>query len=275
MKRIVTVQDISCVGKCSLTVALPILSAMGIETAVIPTAVLSAHTAFDGFTFRDLTEDIPAILHHWKQENFHFDGIYTGYLGSVQQIRIVESLIDDFADKDAFTLVDPVMGDNGKLYTGFDTAFALEMKKLCAKADVIVPNLTEACAMLGKQYPQQYDETYIQELLKELSALGCNKIVLTGVRFTPEKMGVMAYDKEKDAFYSYFRDTIAKNFHGTGDVFASTLSGGLIRHLTLEDALKLAVDFTVSCIEATIKDENATWYGVNFEEVLPLLIERI
>jgi pyridoxine kinase len=275
MKRIVTVQDISCVGKCSLTVALPILSTMGIETAVIPTAVLSAHTAFNGFTFRDLTEDIPAILHHWKQEKLQFDGIYTGYLGSVQQIKIVESMIDDFSDRNTFTLVDPVMGDNGKLYAGFDSTFALEMKKLCAKADVIVPNLTEACAMLDKPYPAQYDETYIKALLKELSGLGCKKIVLTGVHYTSEKIGVMAYDSQKDAFYSYFRDTIAKNFHGTGDVFASTLAGGLIRRQTLEDALKLAVDFTVSCIEVTIKDENANWYGVNFEEVLPLLIDRI
>ena len=144
MKRIVTIQDISCVGKCSLTVALPIISAMGIETAVIPTAVLSTHTAFKNFTYRDLTGDLPKIAKHWKQEKFNFDGIYTGYLGSIEQIDILKEFFKQFKTPNNFIFIDPVMADNGKLYAGFDEKFVREMKELCKMADIIVPNLTEA-----------------------------------------------------------------------------------------------------------------------------------
>ena len=158
MKRIVTIQDISCVGKCSLTVALPIISAMGIETAVIPTAVLSTHTAFKNFTYRDLTGDLPKIAKHWKQEEFNFDGIYTGYLGSIEQIDILKEFFKQFKTPDNFIFIDPVMADNGKLYAGFDANFVKEMKKLCKMADIIVPNLTEASYMLEKEYKEIYSE---------------------------------------------------------------------------------------------------------------------
>lgn len=275
MKRVVTVQDISCVGKCSLTVALPIISAMGVETAVIPTAVLSAHTAFDGFTFRDLTADIPTILDHWQQQNMQFQGIYTGYLGSVQQINSVIRLIEEFAGEDTFVVIDPVMGDNGRLYAGFDRDFAVEMARLCAHGDVIVPNLTEACAMLDLPYPTTYDRPFIEQLLKQLAELGCAKVVLTGVSFEPNQLGVMAYDVQEDRYFTYFQDRISCNFHGTGDVFASTLTGALARERSLEEALKMAVDFTVDSIAATLKDENANWYGVNFEQAIPSLVAKL
>ncbi len=275
MKRIVTIQDISCVGKCSLTVALPIISAMGIETAVVPTAVLSTHTAFSGFTFRDLTADIPNISNHWKQENLHFDAIYTGYLGSPEQIACVEEIIDSFGGTDTLVVVDPVMGDNGRLYTGFTTEFAAQMAILCAKADVVAPNLTEATALLNMPYPEMYDTDYIADVLQRLTALGAKKAVLTGVVFPDDAVGVMAYDSETDTYFSYSRGRVSKNFHGTGDVFASTLTGGLTHGLSLEKALKLAVDFTVASIQNTLEDPDAAWYGVNFEKALPMLMERI
>ena len=163
MKRIVTIQDISCLGKCSLTVALPIISAMGIETAVIPTAVLSTHTQFKGFTFRDLTNDIPEIAKHWKKENFNFNAIYTGYLGSIEQINMLKNFFEEFKTDNNFIFVDPVMGDNGKLYSGFDEKFALEMKELCENADIVVPNITEACYMLQREYKEEYTEKEIKD----------------------------------------------------------------------------------------------------------------
>ncbi len=275
MKRVVTIQDISCIGKCSLTVALPIISACGLETAVIPTAVLSTHTAFENFTFRDLTADIPAISRHWQQQQMRFDAIYTGYLGSKEQIAIVRSFINTFGGEDTLVLIDPVMGDNGKLYAGFTVDFAEEMATLCGSADVIVPNLTEATALLGLPYTEQYDEAYIQDVLRRLTALGCSKAVLTGVRLKPDTVGVMAYDSTSDTYFSYERDCITKSFHGTGDVFASTLTGALTRGMPLPKALQTAVDFTVLSIEKTLEDPNGMWYGVNFEQALPQLFSML
>lgn len=168
-------------GKCSLTVALPVISALGIETSVIPTAVLSTHTAFNNFTFHDLTDEIVPIQKHWEEENFKFDGIYTGYLGSNKQIELVENFFDKFKTKDNFIFIDPVMGDYGKLYKGFDEAFALKMRDLCKKADVIVPNLTESSYILGMEYKEEYDEEYIKDILIKLSNLGPSKVIITGV----------------------------------------------------------------------------------------------
>ena len=153
MKRVVSIQDISCLGKCSLTVALPIISAMGVETCVVPTAVLSTHTGgFSGFTFHDLTQEVAPIADHWAKEGISFDAIYTGYLGSFEQIHLVSQFFDRFGGQDTLIYVDPAMADNGVLYTGFTPEFAKEMGKLCGKADVIVPNLTEASFMLGVDY---------------------------------------------------------------------------------------------------------------------------
>ena len=203
LKRVVSIQDISCLGKCSLTVALPIISAMGHETCIIPTAVLSTHTAFSNFTFRDLTQDITPISNHWKKENFHFDAIYTGYLGSFEQIDLMKQFFDDFKSPDTLIFVDPAMADNGVLYKGFTPDFAKHMATLCAKADMIVPNLTEASFMLGIPYKTDYDEAYIKDVLKKLADLGAKYAVLTGVSLKPGELGVMAYDAEKNEFF-YF-----------------------------------------------------------------------
>ena len=276
MKRIVTIQDISCIGKCSLTVALPIISACGVETAVIPTAVLSAHTAFHGFTFRDLTEEILPIAAHWKQEGMTVDAIYTGYLGSFQQLEIVSQCFDQFKTPDSVIVVDPAMADNGALYAGFTPEFVKEMAKLCGKADIIVPNLTEACYLLDIPYlGEQYTKQDIQDILVALSALGAKQVVLTGVSFAPDQLGVMAYHGESKRFFAYYNEKMPYSFHGTGDVFASAMVGAMMRGGTLDQALELAVDYTLESIRKTIADPAHRWYGVNFEEAIPMLVSRV
>ncbi|MBO4770749.1 MAG: pyridoxamine kinase [Clostridia bacterium] len=258
--RILTIQDISCFGKCSLTVALPIISAMGVETVILPTAVLSTHTGgFKNFTFRDLTEDIKPVTDHWKAENIDFNGIYTGYLGSFEQLRLVGEIFDSFG---GFKLVDPVMADNGKLYTGFTPEFALGMAKLCSKADYIVPNITEASFMLGREYPGVCTPAIARDFLPRLLELGCGTAVLTGV-VENDRQGVVAYDGRD--YTEYYSDNLDAKFHGTGDVWASAFCGAVALKKDLYTSLRIAVDFTVSCIRRSIGDDEHR-YGVRFEE---------
>lgn len=274
MKRIVTIQDISCFGKCSLTVALPIISAMGIEACCIPTAVLSTHTGgFTGYTYRDLTSDIPDIAAHWNSIHLNLDAVYTGYLGSFEQIKIVSDFFDTFKTDNNLLIVDPVMGDKGKFYAGFTNEFANEMKKLCQKADVIIPNLTEAALLLGEEYTESgYDEGFIKNMLIRLSRLGSKIVIITGISFDASSQGVMSYNSETGEFFSYFSDNIPGYFHSTGDVFSSTLAGALVKDCDMGKAIKIAVDFTVECIKNTIGYEKEHWYGVKFEECLPSLM---
>ena len=275
MKRIVTVQDISCVGKCSLTVALPIISAMGVEAAILPTAVLSTHTAFKkGFTVRDLTDQITPITAHWKSEGIDFDAIYTGYLASFDQIDLVKQMAVDFPG--ALLFVDPAMGDNGKLYYGFDEDFAKKMAELCAVADIIVPNMTEASFMLGMPYvPEGYDQDYVKDVLRRLCAMGAKCAVLTGVSLQPGVTGAMGYDSTTGEFFSYYHDHIPVSYHGTGDVFASACVGALMRGKTLREAIAVAADFTYESIRLTEAEENHNWYGVNFEQAVPMIPELL
>ena len=276
MKRILTVQDISCVGKCSLTVALPIISAMGVEAAVLPTAVLSTHTQFSGFTFRDLTDDMIPIADHWKKEKIDFSAIYTGYLGSEKQIDIVAGIFDNFGEKDTKIVVDPAMADNGVLYKGFKPEFPSAMFRLCGKADVILPNITEASFMLGVDYPgENYDESYIRKMLVDLTKSGAKTAALTGVSFEKDKLGVMSYDSVTGKYFSYFSDRLPASFHGTGDIFASAFTGALARGNSVERSLEIAVDYTVKCIELTLNDKHPAWYGVNFEEAIPYLVQLL
>lgn len=275
MKRIVTIQDISCVGKCSLTVALPIISAMGVETAILPTAVLSTHTMFSGFTCKDLTDQIKPISEHWKKENIHFDAIYTGYLGSFEQIELVSDFFDTFRSDDNLIVVDPVMADNGKLYPAFDEAYAKENTRLCQKADLILPNLTEASFMTGLPYKTEYDRAYITDMLQALAALGPKYVVLTGVSFSPDKIGVMGLDTKSNEYFEYYTDHVPVSYHGTGDIFSSTVVGALTRGLSLEKAFKTACDYTKSTVEYTFNTLGADRYGVEFEHTLPELIRMM
>ena len=221
MKRIVTIQDISCFGKCSITVALPLVSAMGVECAIIPTSVLSTHTGgFKNFTFRDLNDDIPKIANHWQEYNIKFDSIYTGYLGNAKQIDYVIDFISKFRGENTLVFVDPAMADKGKLYAGFNEEFPSHMARLCAVADIIVPNITEASFLLGIPYTEEYDEGYILDVCKRLCALGTKKVILTGIHFGNKTQGAYYYDGESGETYYYCRDTIDAAFHGTGDTFS-------------------------------------------------------
>ena len=276
MKRILTVQDISCVGKCSLTVALPIISAMGVEAAVLPTAVLSTHTAFkEGFTFHDLTDEITPIAEHWVKEGITFDALYTGYLGSFRQLELVGELFDTFGTSENAIVIDPVMADNGKLYHGFTEEFAASMATLCGKADLILPNLTEAAFLLGVPYEEKPCEARVKELLVMLTDLGCKTAALTGISLADGKLGVMSYNSETKEYFYYAREHLPVAFHGTGDVFASTVVGAMARGRSVNEALTLAVDYTVDTIRMTMEDATHNWYGVNFESAIPSLVRAL
>jgi pyridoxine kinase len=276
-KRAMAVHDISCFGKCSLTVALPVLSAAGIETSVIPTAVLSTHTGgFTGYTFRDLTEDIPAIAEHWKTLGLRFDAIYTGYLGSFAQLALVSRLIREFKNGDTLVCVDPVMADGGKLYAAFGPDFPKGMAKLCAKADLILPNLTEAAFLLNEPYcAGPYTKDYIETVLRRLAALGPERVVLTGVWFEPEHLGCAVYDAAADRVGYALNERIEGAYHGTGDVFASALIGAVLDGFPLLEAARIAVDFTVGSIRRTHEAGTDIRFGVNFEAGLPGYIRSL
>lgn len=274
MKRIITIQDISCVGKCSLTVALPIISAAGVEAGVIPTAVLSTHTAFPKFTFCDLTGEIQKISDTFVDLGIDFDAVYTGYLGSFEQLELVSGFIDRFGNK-AKIVIDPVMADNGKLYHGFTEEFAASMAKLCSKADLIIPNLTEASFMLGIDYNPDYDEDYIRDVLKKLTDLGAKCAALTGIGFKDDEIGVYSYDSVKGEYFSYFNEKLPVSFHGTGDIYASAALGALMRGFSIPESLSIAVDYTLMCMKKTMEDKDHRFYGVNFEEALPYYIQLI
>lgn len=275
MKRIITIQDVSCVGKCSLTVALPIISAAGVEAGVLPTAVLSTHTAFPKFTFCDLTDEIQKISDTFTELNIDFDAIYTGYLGSFEQLRLVNEFITAHKKEKTAVVIDPAMADNGKLYYGFTEEFAKEMAKLAGRADLIIPNLTEASFMLGIPYKETYDEEYVREVLLRLTELGCKRAALTGISLEDGKIGVYAYNSEDGEYFSYFNEKLPKSFHGTGDIYASATLGAYMRGMSVNDALALAVDYTLECMKYTMRDPKARFYGVNFEEALPMYIQRL
>ncbi len=288
MKRVLTVQDISCVGKCSLTAAIPVISAMGIEVCPLPTAILSNHTAFSSFSFFDLTDKIPEILNEWKKQGFHFDAIYTGYLGSIKQIDLVHKILDEFAQNDTLVVIDPCMADNGKLYTGFSQDFVKQMAKLCGRANVILPNMTEACFLVNQNYDIfTHTNESITKLMAKLLSLGAQQVILKGVEFSKEKIGV-AYCSQKlfnnnfstnenniEDMNIYFHHRYDENFHGTGDVFASAVTGALVLKKDIKDAVKIACDFVQESIECTLLNPNYNWYGVDFESALRNLPQKL
>ena len=274
-KRVVAIHDISCFGKCSLTVALPIISAAGIETAVIPTAVLSTHTGgFKNYTVRDLSEDIVPIARHWKSESITADAVYTGYLCSKEQIYLAMEAARLISRKDTVIITDPVMADNGRLYSGFPPEYPDFMLKLCAAADIITPNITEAALMLGVKYREgPYDSDYINALLEGLFVKTHSKIVLTGVCFDEKKIGAAVYDGENRAYV--FSEKMNGAYHGTGDIFASTLTAALMNGRSLKASAQIAANFTAACIKKTMEDKTDPRYGVRFEAQIPLLIKYL
>lgn len=275
-KRVLTIQDISCMGQCSLTVALPIISACGVETIILPSAVLSTHTGgFTGYTFRDLTDDIPGIMKHWKKENITYDCLYTGYLGSVTQIDYVYDLREQVLAEDGLLIVDPAMADNGNLYYGFDQTFVERMAKLCGSADIILPNITEAAFMTGSTMQlERQDEAYVKELLEKLATLGAKKIILKGISYEEDRIGVVVYDSASGNMQYYFTEKIPKSSHGTGDCYAAAFTGAMMQGKSELDAAKLAADFVVESIKKTMGDDTH-WYGVKFEKALPMLVNEL
>ena len=272
MKKVLTVQDISCLGKCSLTIALPVISALGSETVILPTAVLSTHTMFKNFTCKDLSDQIEPITAHWKSEGVKFDAIYTGYLGTIEQIDQMKRLFRDFKGEDTLVFVDPVMADNGKLYPAFDMDYVKKNAELCAGADIVVPNITEASLMTGMDYREEYGVDYIKELLRRMNDLGARINVITGVSLEKGKTGVMGFDRGTGEYYVYQNDRVDAVYHGTGDLFSSACVGEMMKGRDWRDAMRIAADYTAHTIEVTLESADKPWYGVDFETTLPDLI---
>ena len=275
LKRVAAIHDISGMGKCSLTAALPIISAMGIETSVIPTAVLSTQTGgFSDFTYRDLTQDMWPIAEHWKKLGIEFDAIYSGFLGSPEQINIVKDFIKEFKQDKCVVLVDPAMADGGAMYTTFDFEFAQKMAELCAVADIIIPNFTEAAFMLKEEYlPAPYTREYVEKLIKKLADLGPSKIVLTGVEFDKAQVGAASYDSLTGEISYALAPKVEGYYHGTGDICASALLGAYLNGHSLATSTQIAVDFTHGSILRTKEAGTDVRLGVNFEHGIPDLLK--
>ena len=271
MKRVVTMQDLSCMGKCSLTVALPVLSAMGIECAVLPTAVLSTHTAFPKPAVLELGSHAEDIMDHWASLEPDFDGIGIGYLASPGQCLQAETLIRRFGGKDCFVCVDPAMADHGKLYAGLSREHPAAMRRLCALADLILPNLTEGALLTGMEYRPEPDPGYYREMVEALLALGCGGVMLTGFAPRNGQIGVLGKMRDGD-FFSCQRSRIHRHCHGTGDLFAAVVLGGILRGLPPERAGDIACGMVYAAIENTPGDSR---YGVAFEGCIAGLLERL
>ena len=275
-KRVVTSHDISCTGRCSLTVALPILSSLGIETIILPTSILSTHTSgFTGFTFLDLKDESRKITKHWENYPREIDAVYTGFLGSIEQINILNEYISSMP-KDVKIIIDPAMADNGVLYKIFDEEYAKEMTSLCKKANLIIPNVTEACIMTNTPYfGKVQTKEQIESLMSKLFALGVENVVLTSVCFEEGTLGTATKSKDQPTIY-HINKEINGYFHGTGDVFGSALVGAYVNGVSLEKASMIAADYVIESIKETIeKDDFDPKYGVNFELVIFDLIKKV
>lgn len=268
MKRVLSVQDLSCLGKCSLTVALPTLSAMGCECAVLPTTLLSTHTAFPDPHIRSLTEDMDRIRQHWQSLHVRFDAISVGYLADPHQTAAVKQVLNTF---DTLSIIDPVMGDHGKLYSAITKAHVDAMKELCRLGTVLLPNVTEATLLTGLPYQENGDEAYYLRLLEGMQTFGSRAVIITGTAPEPGKTGFSGWDREIGTF-SYTAHRIGKHCHGTGDLFAAVFTGALTGGRTIPEAATLAARFVERVIDAT---PAATPFGVEFESQLPWLWQQL
>lgn len=262
VKRILTMQDLSCVGQCSLTVALPVLSAYGVEAAVLPTALLSNHTMFKGWSYLDLTPEIENIFGYWKANGFKFDGFLLGYLGKKELMDVAEECFDEFSAQSAPVIIDPAFGDNGKLYGGFDEEYVAAMRHLLRRAHIIVPNLTEVCFMTGLEYKERYDRDYIELALKEMSKYTDATVIITGV----EQDGLIGEAILSGGKIEYvLSEKLPARMHGTGDIFAAVFAAKYLCGATLAQSCAEAGNFVADCLRATDKEH---FYGVSFESVL-------
>ena len=271
--RVAAIHDLSGFGRCSLTVAIPILSAMGVQCCPLPTAFLSTHTGdFEGYTFLDLTDEMEKAAAHWKQLDLRFQAVYSGFLGSEHQIEVVERFIRDFRRGDTAVVVDPVMGDQGVVYKTYTPAMCEGMKRLAATADVITPNLTEAALLLDIPYAHlPTDEAGLRGIVPQLSLNGRRSVVLTGYSSAPHLTGALCFDAASGEISAVQAERVDREFYGTGDVFASVLTGALVKGETLHSAAACAVDFVLACAKLTAKNGLPLREGVDFEPLLGLL----
>lgn len=277
LKRIAAVNDMSCLGKCSLTVALPIVSASGVECACLPTALLSTHTGeFTGWTWKDLSDELLPVAEHWRAVGAKFDGVYTGYLASPEQEKLVERVIDRISDENTLLIVDPAMADNGRYYAGFDDSMRDAFRDLCRRADVITPNVTEAALLTGLPYVDgPHPPDYVDALLRGLAGLCRGVVSITGV--CPDKglVGVVALDTGTgEGCVDSYRLSPGM-FHGAGDIFASAFTALLVRGAELKDALDTAISLVWESIERTAQRGAPTRFGMDFEGALPAYMERV
>ena len=270
VKKIAAVHDLCGIGRLSLTVVIPILSSMGFQVCPLPTAVLSNHTQYPDFSFLDLTDEMPKIIAEWKRLGMRFDAIYTGYLGSSRQIRIVSDFIDHFRHPDGLVVVDPVLGDNGRLYTNFDVKMVEEMRHLVAKADVITPNLTEVFYLLDRPYETAHADEEVKEYLRLLSDKGPQVVVITSVPVSGDshKTSVYAYNRQGDRYWKITCPYLPAHYPGTGDTFTSVITGALMQGDSLPIALDRATQFILQGIRATFGYEYDNREGILLEKVL-------
>lgn len=275
-KKIALINDMSCLGRCSLTAAMPVISACGFEAVPLPTGIFSAHTEFEGFVCADLTDKIQPITEHWKQLGTRFDGICTGYIATKEQADIIKRFLIDFKKSDTLCVVDPVMGDNGSFYKRIDEGFVDEMRFFCSMADVIVPNVTEAEMLAGVDCTKPpYTIDHIKDLLLKLTGIGAPKIVITGVETGDGQIGCAVYDSFTKRANMFFTPKTEGRFPGTGDVFTATLTGALMKGINFFDAVQIAMGFTRDCVEKTAEAQTDRKYGLCFEPLLGKLIRAV
>ena len=274
MKRLVTIQDISCFGRCSTTVALPIISALGIETVTLPTAILSTHTGeFKNYSFLPLTSQMHKIINHWKEENISFDAIYVGYIGTVEQIDTVCEFIDYFKGENTVVFVDPAMADNKELYQGLKTEYVKAIKRLCKKADIIAPNIYEAMLLCDEECKKEHTYEEAVNMLKPLSLM-CDKIIITGIH-KDDTIITLGYDKKTDIITEKNNSKIEGMYYGTGDIFSSVFIGAYMNGAVFSECISKAVEFVEESIKNTVAESEKYWYGINFEECLDSLTAYI
>lgn len=271
IKRVAAINDISCFGKASLTTIIPILSVMGSEVCPMPTSILSTHTGgFGKPAFVDLSGFMEEAKVHWESLNLEFQCIYSGYLGNHEQVNFVINFINSFKRNDTVVVVDPVMADDGKLYGGIDNNMVESMKKLIAFSDIITPNITEACFLLGKEYKNSFTDDEVREYAIALSNLGVNKVVITSVvdKDDTNIISTVAYDKEEDKFIKIKNKKIDASYPGTGDAFTSILIGSILQEKTFEESIKKSCDFLQRAIEYSNNFNYPKNQGILLEKVL-------
>ena len=275
-KKIALINDMSCVGRCSLTAAVPIISACGFQSVPLPTGIFSAHTEFDGYVCVDLTDKMQSFADHWKNIGMRFDAVCTGFLASKEQAEIVKRFMIDFKKSDTVCIVDPVMGDNGSFYDGIDESFIGEMRFLCAMADIITPNVTEAEMIAGVECTAApYSSDHIKELLIKLRGLGTGRIVITGIESEDGQIGCAVYDSYTRKANMFFTPKSEGRFPGAGDVFTATLVSAFMKGIEFSDAVQIAMTFTCKCVEKTAQTDEPRSFGLQFETEIDKLIKML